>query len=190
MLQVPLLGRLRAEPADDHTSYETLTFLFTDIVDSTRLWERDPVSMSEALDHHDSILCMTVDRHLGFVLTAVGDGFCIAFANPCQAIGAAVEALRQLTRWEWATPEPLVVRMAIHTGEAQRKNGTYVGPPLNQTARILSLARPGEILVSHTTRNLLGMAFDDDARLSDLGERRLRGISTPQRIYRLDPGSA
>ena len=75
-------------------SHETLTFLFTDIVDSTRLWDRNPVTMSEALDRHDTILQQTFDRHFGFVLTSVGDGFCVAFFDPMQAVGAAVEALR------------------------------------------------------------------------------------------------
>ena len=168
-------------------SSEALTFLFTDIVDSTQLWDRDPVSMSQALDCHDSILCMTVDRHFGFILTAVGDGFCMAFSDPSQAVRAGVEASEGLRRQDWNTPEPLLVRMAIHTGEAERKNETYVGPPLNLAARILSLAEPGEILVSHTTRDLTVATLDGGIRFSDLGECRLRGISAPERIYRIEP---
>lgn len=171
-----------------YAASEVLTFLFTDIVDSTQLWDRDPVSMSEALDIHDSILCMTVDRHFGFILTAVGDGFCMAFSDPSQAVRAAVEASEDLRRQDWATPEPILVRMAIHTGEAERKGETYVGPPLNLAARMLALAHPSEILVSHTTRDLTVANLDGGIRFSDLGECRLRGISAPERIYRLECG--
>ena len=182
-----MLHAIMQSQLHDDASCEGLTFLFTDIVDSTSLWDRDPISMSEALDRHDALLCMTFDRHLGFVLAAVGDGFCVAFPDPEQAVAAAIEALGQLTHQEWETPEPLRVRMAIHTGEAERKSGTYVGPPLNMAARILSLAEPGEILVSHTTRDLTAATLDGGIRFSDLGECRLRGISAPERIYRIEP---
>jgi class 3 adenylate cyclase len=164
-----------------------VTFLFSDVVDSTRLWDWDARAMSQAIERHDVVLRQVFDRHFGFVLTAAGDGFCVAFLDPLQAIRAAREGLQKLKQQDWETADPLVVRMAIHTGQAERRDGTYAGPPLNRASRILAQAHGNEILVSHTTRDALVATLDGEVRFSDLGERRLRGLSEPERIYRLEP---
>jgi class 3 adenylate cyclase len=107
----------------------TITFLFTDIEGSTRLWERDPGVMSEALTSHDKILHETIEIHGGHVFKTVGDAFCTAFSTATDALEAAVESQRRLFSSEWEQTGPLRVRMALHTGAAEERDGDYFGPP-------------------------------------------------------------
>jgi class 3 adenylate cyclase len=104
----------------------TVTFLFTDIEGSTRLWEADPAAMRQALAAHDAMLHAAIDAHSGYVFSTGGDGFAVAFSRAGDAMGAAVDAQRALQAWPWPAGTPLRVRMGVATGEAQERRGDYL----------------------------------------------------------------
>ncbi|HZC84648.1 MAG TPA: adenylate/guanylate cyclase domain-containing protein, partial [Rubrobacter sp.] len=126
----------------------TVTFLFTDIEDSTKLWERSPQAMQAALVRHDEILRRAIEDRGGYVFKTVGDAFCCAFPTAPDALEAALDAQRLLFEEWWAESAPLRVRMALHIGAAEERDGDYLGPPLNRVARLLSAAHGGQVLLS------------------------------------------
>ena len=106
----------------------TLTFLFTDIEGSTKMWEENAPAMQRALLHHDEILRRAIEEQEGYVFKTVGEAFCCAFPAATDALGAALEAQRGLLSSEWEQTGPLMVRMALHTGAAEERDGDYFGP--------------------------------------------------------------
>ena len=166
---------------------DTVTFLFTDIEGSTKLWERSPNAMQEALARHDRILWDAVEEHGGYVFKTVGDAFCCAFRTAPDALETSLFAQRALlTKEGW--PEetgPLRVRMALHTGVAEERDGDYFGPSLNRVARLLSCGHGAQVLLSLATQQLVGDQLPEEVGLRDLGERRLKDLSRPERIFQL-----
>src|SRR5215210_4047716 len=110
----------------------TVTLLFTDVEGSTKLWERDTEAMSRALSRHDELLRETVEAHGGFVFKTVGDAFYAAFSTAPEAAEAALDAQRFLLTEEWEETGPLKVRVVMHTGTAEQRDGDYFGPTLNR----------------------------------------------------------
>ena len=146
-----------------------MTFLFTDIQDSTRLWDESPADMAAAVQIHDAILRNAIDRHDGYVFARGGDGFAAAFATPAGAATAAIESQRELG----ADPNVrFTVRMGLHTGEAVERDRSYVGSEVNRTARLMALGHGGQILVSDTTAVMLRSRLT----LRALGEHVVRGL--------------
>jgi class 3 adenylate cyclase len=133
----------------------TITFLFTDIAGSARLWELDARAMQTALARHDKLLGLVIEERGGYVFKTVGDAFCAAFPTGPDALETALEAQRRLLSAEWEHNEPLRVRMALHTGTAEQRDGDYFGPPLNRVARLLSAAHGGQVLLSLPTQELV-----------------------------------
>jgi predicted ATPase/class 3 adenylate cyclase/Tfp pilus assembly protein PilF len=167
----------------------TVTFLFTDIEGSTRMWERDVTAMQAALARHDELLRVAVDERGGYVFKTVGDAFCCAFPTAPDALEAALEAQRTLLPEQWEQIGPLRVRMALHTGAAEERDGDYFGPPLNRVARLLSAAHGGQVLLSLPTQELVRDRLPAGATLMDLGERRLKDLFRPERVFQLSaPG--
>jgi predicted ATPase/class 3 adenylate cyclase len=165
----------------------TVTFLFTDIEGSTRLWESYPEAISEALARHDQILRAVIEANDGRVVKTTGDGVHAAFSTATDALEATLEAQRALIREEWAEKIGLLrVRMALHTGVATDvRDGDYYGSPVNRAARLLSAGHGGQILLSLPTQELVRDRLPPDVHLRDLGERRLKDLSRPERIYQL-----
>jgi class 3 adenylate cyclase len=163
----------------------TVTFLFTDIEGSTKLWERSPEAMSHALARHDKILRETIEIHGGHVFKTVGDAFCAAFSTATDALKAALESQRRLFFSEWEQIGPLRVRMALHTGAAEGRDGDYFGPPLNRVARLLSAAHGGQMLLSVTTQELARDQLPADVELWDLGQHRLKDLGRPEHVFQL-----
>ena len=126
----------------------TVTFLFTDIEGSTRMWERSPQAMQAALARHDELLKRAIEERGGYVFKTFGDAFCCAFWTATDALDAALEVQRTLFDEEWQETGPLRVRMALHTGAAEERDGDYFGPPVNRVARLLSAAHGGQVLLS------------------------------------------
>jgi predicted ATPase/class 3 adenylate cyclase len=155
----------------------TVTFLFTDVEDSTALWDRYPGEMREALERHDRILEKAITAHGGFVFSRGGDGVAAAFQRAGDAVASAVAAQRALRAESWPPEVELRVRMGLHTGEADERDGDYFGPPLNRAARLMSAAPGGQILVSATTAEMLWSMTGIELR--DLGRLDLRGVSDP-----------
>src|SRR5215204_4746011 len=109
----------------------TVTFLFTDIEGSTKRWEQDLESMKVALTRHDTILREAIEGHNGSVFKTVGDAFCAAFPTALDALESALRAQRALFSEEWGEEiGSLRVRMALHTGAAEERDGDYFGPPV------------------------------------------------------------
>ncbi len=116
-----------------------VTFLFTDVEGSTRLWEEFPAAMRAALAAHDRILRSVIEAYDGYVFSTAGDAFSAAFWTAGEAVAAAVEAQRQLMVENWPEPVVLRVRMGIHTGTADEREGNYFGQAVNRSARIWRL---------------------------------------------------
>lgn len=163
----------------------TLTFLFTDIQGSTRLWERDAMGMQSALARHDEILCGVVTEHGGHVFKMVGDACYAAFASAPDAIGAALAVQKAMFAEPWDEECRVRVRMALHTGQAEERDGDYFGPPLNRAAKLLSAGHGGQTLLSQFTKKIVESSLPEGVSLRDMGERRLRDLKEPERIYQL-----
>src|SRR5436190_2188696 len=163
----------------------TVTFLFTDLEGSTRLWQEHPDAMKTALARHDEILGDAVAAHDGHIVKTTGDGVHAVFASAHDALHAAVSAQRAFSDESWATPDPLKVRMGLHTGEAEHRDGDYYGTATNRAARLMSVAHGGQILVSLSTEELLSDEMRDGLALIDLGEHRLRDLSRPDRVFQV-----
>src|SRR5262249_1417383 len=133
----------------------TVTFLFTDIVGSTQLWEQHRRAMLTALNRHDAILRQAIAAHGGTVFQTAGDSFSAAFPTAAAALLAAHAAQCALYAEDWGAPGPLRVRMALHTGAATAREGDYVGSPLNRVARLLATGHGGQILLSQATEALV-----------------------------------
>src|SRR5262249_33343213 len=116
----------------------TVTFLFTDIEGSAQLWEREPDAMRIALARHDALVGTLIAQHGGVVVKPRGEGdshFCV-FARATDAAAAAAALQGALAGEAWPTSHPLRVRLALHTGEADRREGDYYGPAVNRCARL------------------------------------------------------
>jgi len=163
----------------------TVTFLFSDIEGSTRLWEKHPVAMADSLARHDAILRSAIEGAGGYVFKTVGDAFCAAFDTAGSALDAAVQSQRALKSEPWGATGPLRVRMALHTGSAEFRDGDYFGNPLNRVARILAAAHGGQVLLSLPVEELLRDSIPAGVELRDLGERRLRDLARPERIFQI-----
>jgi class 3 adenylate cyclase len=153
----------------------TLTFLFTDIEGSTKLWEDNAPAMQVALARHDEILRSAIEERGGYVFKTVGDAFCCAFRTAPDALEAALETQHRLLSSEWEETGPLRVRMALHTGASEERDGDYFGPPVNRVARLLSAAHGGQV----HDQLPAGMS------LRDLGEHRLKDLFRPERVFQL-----
>src|ERR671911_2005043 len=163
----------------------TLTFLFTDIEDSTKMWERDSSVMQLALARHDEILRSAIEERGGYVFKTVGDAFCCAFLTTPDALEAALETQRRLLSSEWEHIGTFRVRMVLHVGAAEERDGDYFGPPLNRVARLLSAAHGGQTLLSLPAQELVRDQLPVDAQLRDLGDHRLKDLARPERVFEL-----
>src|SRR4051794_7253715 len=175
-----------AEPRDDAiTGTGTLAFLFTDIAGSTRLWERQPTAMTNALQRHDAILIDAIRSAAGRVVKTTGDGMMAVFATAADAVDAAITAQHALTQTEWGETGPLHVRMGINAGDAERRGDDYFGPTINRTARLMGVGHGGQVLLSAAAAALCAERLPAGATLRDLGEYRLRDLGRPERVFQL-----
>jgi class 3 adenylate cyclase len=160
----------------------TVTFLFSDIEGSTRMWQDHPDGMRLALARHDALLRDTIGAHHGHVVKTTGDGVLAVFADASDAIDAAVAAQLALGAEAWTTPDPLRVRMGIHNGPAELREADYHGTAVNRAARLMAAAHGGQIVVSLATKEL---CEEHGVGLVDLGEHALRDVARPERIFQV-----
>jgi predicted ATPase/class 3 adenylate cyclase len=181
----------RRAPARPHVlPTGTLTFFMTDVEGSTRLWDKHPQAMRAAMRRHDGLIDETAERHSGMLVRPRGEGDSrfIVFERATDALSAAAEMQRALQSENWRLPEPLWVRIAMHTGEADVRDGDYYGSAPNRCARLRGLAHGGQILLSGATHDLVRESPDRwprDSRPRALGEHQLAGLTEPERIYEL-----
>jgi predicted ATPase/class 3 adenylate cyclase len=171
--------------ADSELPSGTVTFLFTDLEGSTRLWEEHPDTMQAALARHDELVRDAIEAHRGQVVKTTGDGFHAVFSSARDALDAAIAAQRTLGAEPWEKTGPLCVRMGLHTGEGEQREGDYYGPALNRAARIMSAGHGGQVLCSRPTADLAGEALPEGCSLVDLGEQRLRDLSRPEVVFQV-----
>ncbi len=162
----------------------TVTFLFTDIEGSTRMWDAAPEAMGAALARHDALVRGAIEAHDGYVFATGGDGFAAAFARPNDAVATAQAAQAALGVEAWPAEAVLRVRMGLHTGVVEERDGNYFGPAVNVAARIMAAGHGGQVLVSAVTAGLVG-----SAGLSDLGEHTFTGLDAPERVYQVGEGT-
>ena len=157
----------------------TVTFLFTDIEGSTKLWEAHPEAMRVALARHDALLREAIVNANGYVFKTVGDAFCAAFASAPEAVAAALAVQLALHTEPWPEATPIRVRMALHTGAVESRDGDYFGPPVNRVAR-LSVHR-----LRRTDSAVAGHLRADSGRPA-----RSRFVARPGRASPEGPGAA
>lgn len=160
-------------------------FLFTDIEQSSRLWEEMPDAMRTALEAHDALFDRCVGENHGKIFKNVGDGICAVFDKAGCGVQAALSAQLELTvRYE--TQEiPFRVRMGLHMGDAVPRGDDYFGPALNRVARLMALAAGGQTLLSATMVEALTDGLPSEASLKDLGLHRLRDLQHPEQLFQL-----
>lgn len=163
-----------------------LTFAFTDIVGSTRLWERAPSAMHAALKRHNEILYGSVRAEHGTIFKTVGDACCCVFDSAAEAVRAAIAVQQTLAQERW-DPEigHLRVRIGIHSGTAVEQHGDYFGPALNRVARLVSAGHAQQILLSEAALAEIDGALEGECRVEDLGAHRLKDLAEPQHIYQV-----
>ena len=167
----------------------TVTFLFTDLEVSTRLWEHEPAGMRAALARHDAILKDAVAVHGGQVVKGRGDGLHAVFATADDALGAAIDAQAAIGAQSWNLSEPFRVRIGVHSGVAELRDDDYFGSSVNRAARLQAVANGGQILCSQSTADLVRDSLPQNVELIDLGEHTLRDLSRPERLYQVSaPG--
>src|SRR3954470_8479716 len=163
----------------------TVTFLFTDLEGSTQLWEERPDAMTAALPRHDAILREAISAHHGQVVKTTGDGFHAVFARADDAVAAAIAMQLELRAESDAADVPLVVRMGLHTGAVEERDGDYFGAAVNRAARVMAVAHGGQVLASRAVHDLVGAELGDAVELVSLGEHRLRGVDQPLGLYQV-----
>ena len=113
-----------------------------------------------------------------------GDAFFYSFPRARDAVRAAVEGQRALAEHEWPRGAEVRVRMGLHTGEPTLGEEGYLGLDVVRAARICSAGHGGQILVSETTRALLGNDVPSGVSVRDLGEQRLKDVQH-EHVYEL-----
>lgn len=166
-----------------------VAFLMTDIEGSTRLWDRAPEAMRRALKRHDNIMERAIEAAGGYVFCRAGDSFAAAFDSAESALQAAVSSQRSIAAERWPDVIDLRVRMAIHIGESDERDGNYFGPCLNRCSRLLGLCRGGRIALSGAVRERIGSHVAAVLELTDLGMHGLRDLDEPEHVWFCELGS-
>jgi predicted ATPase/class 3 adenylate cyclase len=167
----------------------TVTFLFTDLEGSTRLWEQDREAMADAVARHDALLEEAIGRHGGVVFSRMGDGMAAAFGSAPSAVTAAVDAQSALSCEPWGLTGPLRARMGVHTGEGRVVGDQYESHTLNRCARLMAIAHGGQLVISGATAALVNGQLPERVELIDLGDHRLRDLRSSMHVFQVDaPG--
>jgi len=164
-----------------------VTFLLTDIEGSTAAWEADAGAMAVALARHDELIEQVVTSRGGRLIKTRGEGDATfsVFERPSAAAAAAIELQDAIVHEPWVLREPMRIRVALHTGEVELRDGDYFGRAVNRAARLRSLATGGQILCSGATAELVIDSLPDDVMLADLGARQLRNLARPEHVFEL-----
>ncbi len=156
----------------------TITFLFTDVESSTNWWSADPDAMSRSLRVHDVIMRDVLAQHDGYIFSTAGDSFAAAFSRASAGVAAAIAIQTRLSDTHWPGPQ-LRVRIGLHIGEAEERDGDYFGSPVNTAARVEAAGHGGQIVISEVVRAAVGV------EVIDLGLHHLRGVPEPLRLFQI-----
>ena len=164
----------------------TVTFAFTDIEGSTGLLKQLGERYGEVLGEHRRIVRAAFAAAGGVEIDTQGDAFFFAFPRARDAVAAAVEVQRAHASASWPGGAAVRVRIGLHTGEPSVGEEGYLGLDVVRAARICTAGRGGSVLLSEATRALLGTSLPEGVAVFPLGERHLKGIDEPERVYELD----
>jgi predicted ATPase/class 3 adenylate cyclase/DNA-binding CsgD family transcriptional regulator len=163
----------------------TVTFLFTDIENSTQLAREHPEAWDVAQARHHAILREAIESNNGFVFQIIGDAFCSAFHKAADALKAALSAQQDLQNEPWGEVT-IYVRMGIHTGEAEFEGDEYRGyTTLSFVQRLMSAGHGGQVLVSSAAENLLREQLPEQIHLRNMGMNKFAGVNSPVRIFQV-----
>jgi class 3 adenylate cyclase len=162
-----------------------VTFLMTDVVDSTVLWIANRAQMYASMRRHDQLLATAIESNGGIVIKERGEGdsFFAVFLRATDAVVAALEAQKAILSEPWRDKIQISVRMALLTGEADAQDRDYRSPAVNRCAKLRRRAVGNQVLVSETTYSIVADILRDDIRLVSVGKRRLEGHERPEEIY-------
>jgi predicted ATPase/class 3 adenylate cyclase/DNA-binding CsgD family transcriptional regulator len=165
----------------------TLTFLLSDIEQSTTAWDQHPDEMRRSMEMHDEIFQKAVSHHHGRLveLGREGDSVLCVFRRPSEAVACALDIQLALHRALWPSGAALRVRVALHTGEADLRDGHYFGPAVYRCARLMSTSNGGQTVLSGPTHDLVVDSLPDSVTLLDLGSHRLKDLTRPERVFQL-----
>jgi predicted ATPase/class 3 adenylate cyclase len=160
----------------------TVSLLFTDIEGSTRLLRHAGDAYPALLGRHRELLRAAFHAHGGHEVGTEGDGFFVVFAAAKDAVAAAGDGQKALAAHAWPKGCEVRVRMGLHSGEPREVGGDYVGLDVHNAARVMAAGHGGQVVLSQTTRDLLG----EGAMVRDLGTHRLKDLLAPQRLFQLE----
>jgi predicted ATPase/class 3 adenylate cyclase len=165
-----------------------VTFVFTDVVGSTRMWEESPDLMVRALEQHDEIIDEAVDAHDGVSVKPRGEGDSrfLVFSDASDALRAIAQVQTRLASVDWVTPRPMRIRAALHTGTADLQLGDYYGSAVNRAARLRAIAHGGQTVMSRSTWELVRDRLPDGLTVRDMGEHGLKDLTRPERVFQLN----
>jgi DNA-binding SARP family transcriptional activator/ketosteroid isomerase-like protein len=177
-------------PASEQTTVlpsGVVTFLLTDIVESSALWEEHPNAMAAALERHDELIGSVVAASGGTLLKSKleGDATVSVFARATQGAAAALALFDAMESEPWSEGVLPRLRMALHTGEAFERGGDYFGPALNRAARLRALASANEVLLSQAVAELVRDHLPAGVVLRERGMQNLRGLSRGENVFEL-----
>ena len=164
----------------------TVTFVFSDIEGSTALLKQLGEGYDAVLSNHRRLMRETFTERGGVEIDTQGDAFFFAFPRARDAVEAAVEAQRAHAAHEWPDGCTVQVRMGLHTGEPAVGSEGYLGLDVVRAARLCTAGKGGHVLLSDTTRALVGASLPDGVSIFPLGERRLKDIDEPERVFELE----
>ena len=165
----------------------TVTFLLSDVEGSTALWEEAPEAMRAALARHDELFEQAIEALGGVHIRPRGEGdsrFAV-FASAPDAVASGIAIQRAFAAEPWPTPRPIKVRIGLHTGEAELRDGDYYGSAVNRCARLRSIGHGGQILLSEAPTVLVREAIREDTSLRDLGQHRLKDLTLPEHVFQV-----
>jgi predicted ATPase/class 3 adenylate cyclase len=163
----------------------TVSFLFSDIEGSTRMLQELGDAFRPVLERHNTIVHEAANSHRGRIVKNEGDGFFVAFQSALDAVSSAVEIQRQLAAEDWESPQNVMVRIGVHTGEGRLGGSDYVGIDVHRAARIGDSGHGGQTLVSEATARLVEYNLPEGTRLEDLGIHRLRDLTHEEHIFQV-----
>lgn len=184
-------GEASSKTAPESTAHSkdlptgTVTLLFTDIEGSTHLLQQLGDDYASLLANHHRLLRMVSRQWNGREVDMQGDSFFLAFARANDAVEAALAIQRAFAANNWPNGVTVRVRIGLHTGEPQLSPDGYIGIDVHHAARIMSAGHGGQVLLSHTTYNLVEQHLPEGAYLKDLGEHRLKDLQRPTHLFQL-----
>ncbi|MGI9154010.1 MAG: adenylate/guanylate cyclase domain-containing protein, partial [Rubrivivax sp.] len=176
------MGDESAAPGDS----QILALLFTDVAGSTRLWERHPAQMKQAVAAHDALSREAVRRHRGQVVKMVGDGLYAVFEDPLDGLQALIDLQLSLLDTQKTAGLELRIRSGLHVGPVEARDDDYFGPSVNRAARLMSVGHGQQMLLSQTAALLVRDRLPPGTSLQDLGTLRLRDLEHTEQVHQLN----